>query len=72
MKVLEFCKIPGKREEIQNFIKINNREYFRTEILNPLIEKGLLKRTIPDKPRSSKQKYIITEKGKKLLDEIEE
>jgi predicted transcriptional regulator len=25
--------------------------------------------TIPDKPNSPKQKYVITEKGKKLLEE---
>ena len=34
-----------------------NRDYFRKEILNPLIEQGLLQLTIPDKPKSPKQKY---------------
>jgi ATP-dependent DNA helicase RecG len=38
-------------------MKLNNRGHFRTKILNPLIKGGLLKPTIPDKPRSPKQKY---------------
>ena len=34
---------------------ISNRDYFRKEILNPLLEKGLLHPTIPDKLTSPKQ-----------------
>lgn len=56
-ELLEFCKIPRTREEMQKFINIKNRGYFRMEILNPLIKEGLLKPTIPDKPTSPNQKY---------------
>ncbi|MFH1282635.1 MAG: RNA-binding domain-containing protein [bacterium] len=56
-KILIFCNKPRTREEIQNFIEIQNRDYFRKRILNPLIEKGLLSPTIPNKPNSPKQKY---------------
>ena len=38
-------------------MKLKNREYFRKNILNPLIKGGLLKLTIPQKPTSPKQKY---------------
>ncbi|OGS28132.1 MAG: AAA family ATPase [Elusimicrobia bacterium RIFOXYB2_FULL_48_7] len=55
--IVEFCKTPRDREEIQKFIKITHREYFRKEILNPLLEQGLLHPTIPDKLTSPKQKY---------------
>ena len=56
--ILNFCEEPRSREEIQKYTGIKNRDYFRKEILNPLIEKGLLKLTIPDKPKSPKQKYM--------------
>ncbi len=36
--------------------------------LEKLLEAKLLEMTIPDKPRSSKQKYRLTAKGKKLLE----
>jgi ATP-dependent DNA helicase RecG len=42
---------------------IRDREHFRSEYLEPLILAGLLERTIPDKPTSSKQKYQLTRKG---------
>ncbi len=57
-KTLSFCKTPRTRKEIQEYLRIKNREYFRREILNPLIAEGMLDLTLPDKPRSPKQKYI--------------
>src|SRR5690625_819646 len=56
-EILEFCKVPKSRSEIQDLLGIESRRYFRTKILNPLIKGGLLKLTIPDKPTSPKQKY---------------
>jgi ATP-dependent DNA helicase RecG len=55
--ILEFCRNPRKREEIQSFIDISNRDYFRKKILTPLLEQGLLHPTIPDKLTSPKQRY---------------
>lgn len=56
-RILEFCRIPRRRSEIQDFLNLKNRDYFRKEILNPLIKGGLLYPTIPDKPTSPNQKY---------------
>jgi len=44
-----------------------NRSRFRKTILKPLIDANLLAPTIPDKPRSSKQRYRLTELGKEIL-----
>ncbi len=40
-----------------------NRTRFRKTILRPLLDTGLIEMTIPDKPRSSKQRYRLTAKG---------
>lgn len=56
-KLLEFCKIPRSREQMQNFMKLRHRGHFRKTYLNPLIKRGLLKLTQPDKPTSPNQKY---------------
>ena len=63
-KMLEFCQSPRTREAIQAFIKIKDREYFRKNLLQPLLKQGFLKPTIPDKPTSSKQKYYATKEKK--------
>jgi len=45
-----------------------NRTKFRDQVLNPLIDARLVAMTIPDKPRSSKQRYTLTEKGREWLE----
>jgi ATP-dependent DNA helicase RecG len=57
MLILDFCKVPKSRDEIQALLGLNDREYFRLEILKPLLDNGKLKLTIPDKPNSPHQKY---------------
>ena len=63
IKILIFCQKEKSREEIQKYISINDRKYFRKFILSPLIENGFLELTIPDKPTSKNQKYKTTKKG---------
>ena len=48
------------------FLGLEHREHFRKNILNPLIEKGLLKLTIPDKPKSPNQKYYSEKRQGKI------
>ena len=57
-KIIDFCSVPRTREEIQTFIGITSRRYFRDKFLKPLIELGRIKMTIPEKPNSKNQKYI--------------
>lgn len=55
------------REQLQNAAGIKDREHFRKAYLEPLLAVGWLEMTIPDKPRSSKQRYRITALGRKVL-----
>ncbi|MEE3472899.1 MAG: ATP-dependent DNA helicase RecG, partial [Butyrivibrio hungatei] len=56
--LLLFCEDARSRTEMQEFCGIKSQDYFRKNILLPLLNSGRLKRTIHDKPNSSKQKYI--------------
>lgn len=58
----EYLREPRTRSELQEFCDISSREYFRKNILLPLIESNKIRPTVPDKPNSSKQKYIWNEK----------
>ena len=51
------------RAELQELLSIKNRDYFRTDYLNPSINDGYVELTIPDKPNSRNQKYRLTAKG---------
>lgn len=56
--ILEYCKVPRTTKEIMDHLGLTHREYFRSELLKPLIEEGKILLTLPDKPSSPKQKYI--------------
>jgi hypothetical protein len=47
---------------------LSHRPTFRENYLNPAMEDTLIEPTIPDKPTSRLQKYRLTEKGRKSLE----
>ncbi len=47
-----------------------DRTKFRNQVLASLLEQGLVEMTIPDKPRSSKQRYRLTAKGRAFLEKL--
>lgn len=55
--IIAFCKQPNSARAIMDYIKINDRSFFRRHYLNPMLKTGRLKMTIPDKPKSRNQKY---------------
>jgi len=66
--VLQAVSQEGKtRDALQRASRIKDREHFRKRYIEPLLAAGWLEMTIPDKPRSSKQKYRTTELGFEML-----
>ena len=57
-RLLDYCIEARTRAELQKICGISSRDYFSKHVLDPLLDSGLLKRTIPDKPKSSNQKYV--------------
>ena len=55
--IIEFCSIPRSRAELISFAG-KSRNYVMGQIVAPLVESGKLKLTMPDKPKSSNQKYV--------------
>ena len=56
--VFEYCRFPRTMGEIQLYVGMEDREHFSSEVLQPLLEKGLILMTTPDKPTSPKQRYF--------------
>lgn len=65
-ELMEFMNSPRTRKELQDFCGYKSRDYFRNKILIPLINAGKIDMTIPDKPQSSKQKYVRKSQGKSI------
>lgn len=54
-------------KEMMGLIQLKNRENFLNNYLNPAMKAGLVEPLYPENPKHPKQKYRLTEKGKKLL-----
>ncbi len=55
--VLIFCKIPRSRKELVEFTE-KSQFYTMSSIIQPLIEDGKLRYTLPEKPKSPKQRFV--------------
>ena len=55
----------GCREAL--VVQFVDREHFRRRYMLPLLAAGWLAMTISDKPRSSKQRYLVTPEGEDAL-----
>ncbi|NLB11604.1 transcriptional regulator, partial [bacterium] len=58
------------RKEIQQVLGLKHEGNFRENYLEPAIKLGLIEMKYPDSPNHPRQKYLITKKGKELLDDL--
>ena len=56
--LLSFCKTPRTRKEIADHLGMQISNYLMKRYVQPLIDAGKLKMTMPDKPKSKFQKYF--------------
>ncbi|MCP4680589.1 MAG: hypothetical protein GY854_34925 [Deltaproteobacteria bacterium] len=69
VQLLEFTREERSVPEMMELLDWRDRTKFRTKFIRPLLDTGYLAMTIPEKPQSSKQRYVTTEKGLRLLDQ---
>ena len=61
--LLDFCKEPRSRKEIAAFLGLKTASYATERYIRPMLEEGKLEMTIPDKPKSTRQKYRTVSKA---------
>ena len=61
--LLVFCKEPRSRKEIAAFLGLKTASYATERYIRPMLEEGKLEMTIPDKPKSTRQKYRTVNKA---------
>jgi len=72
IEILKFCLHPKSRKDILELeLGISNQTKNFTKNVMPLIEKGYLKQTVPEKPSSKQQSYFTTETGIKFIESEE-
>ena len=65
--IMPMCQVPRSLAELQNSAKYGSRSYFKSKVVNPLLDNGLLRMTKPEKPRAKDQKYVLTGGGLRLV-----
>lgn len=61
--ILDFCKQPRSRAELEQlFAGKMTIAYVMSKYIHPLIASGAIRLTIPDKPKSKKQMYVVADK----------
>ena len=70
VEILRNCLEERPLTELMALTERTDRAKFRVQVLAPMLTEGLLELTVPDRPRSSRQKYRLTEKGRALIGRI--
>jgi len=59
-------KMDMNRAEIMEALGLKDEKHFREHYQQVAVAAGLIEMTIPDKPKSSKQRYRLTALGKSV------
>ena len=65
-QILAFADVPRSMAELTERTGHKQRAFFKRLHLEPLLAGGILRMTVPDKPTSPAQRYVLTETGVKL------
>jgi predicted HTH transcriptional regulator len=71
VRLLRILEGELNRDQLQSALSLTHRVHFTNTYLNPSLEAGLVEMTLPDKPRSGKQKYRLTPKGRALVVQLQ-
>lgn len=63
-QILTFCMTARTRNEIAEYFGVKDPKFFAKKHIKPLLESGALRMTIPNKPTSPAQKYVMVKKNK--------
>ena len=64
--IVKYADTPRSFAELMKKTGYSKRPQFKVTHLEPLIGEGIIRMTIPEKPTSSKQRFVLTEAGLKL------
>ncbi len=64
--IVQHADAPRSLAELMTATGYTQRPHFKVTHLEPLLDGGILRMTVPDKPTSSKQRYVLTNAGLKL------
>jgi len=67
IRLLVLCEVPQSLVNLLAAMDLSNRTYFKKKRINPLMTRGLLRMTKPDKPRAKDQKYVVTPEGLQII-----
>ena len=72
VRLLQVMSGEMTRKRLQEALGLKHEDHFREAYLIPALRSGLIEMTIPDRPRSSKQRYRLTAAGSEYLERNEE
>jgi ATP-dependent DNA helicase RecG len=68
--ILKVMENPQPISTLMEALEWKNRSKFRDKYIKPLLDQQMIEMTLPKKPNSPKQQYIITIKGKEFLNNL--